>query len=210
MLMPEDYRPEWRLGELYHLNLLSLANVGYVISRDRLVDKSLAPIREAKAPWSSLSTREKTKINLKANFNGLEELYIYRNLNVFPRFFSVPGLKPFDTGREVLEGMAAASLEALRATAFVEQNQLPKGLSLDRRYGPVEITLDRYTSDEIKLTVKAKNDAVLIVTNSFSPFWTAEIDGIKTPIFPAYHAFWGVALPAGAKSVTFRFDPPYR
>lgn len=210
MLMPEDYRPEWKLNDLYRLKFLSLANVGHLVSRDRLTDPSLEPIREPDAPWSSLSTRGRTAVNVKANFRGLEHLYVYKNKNAFPRFFTVSALKPFKTGREVLDGMAAASLETLRTTAFVEQSKLPKDFSLNQRFARADIKLDRYISDEIKLTVKADGKAVLIVTNSFSPFWTAEVDGAQTPIFPAYHAFWGIALPQGAKSVTFRFDPPYR
>lgn len=210
MLMPEDYRSEWQLGDLFNLNLLSLANVGYLVSRDRLVDKSLTPIREAKAPWSSLSHRERTKINLKANFNGLEELYIYKNRNVFPRFFSVPALKAFDTGRNVLDALAKASADDLRNAAFVEKGVLPKELSTDRRYGNALIKLIRYTSDEIKLAVQGDDETILIVTNTYSPFWKADVNGTETPMFPAYHAFWGIHLPPGSNTVTFRFSPPYR
>jgi hypothetical protein len=110
----------------------------------------------------------------------------------------------------VLAAMAAATVDEFRNAAFVEKGTLPAGLSTDRRYGAADITLERYGSDEIRLAVSVDKDALLIVTNSFSPFWVAEIDGKRAPLFPAYHAFWGLALPAGATSVVFRFEPPYR
>ena len=41
------------------------------------------------------------------------------------------------------------------------------------------------------------------------PFWKVEIDGVRAKIFPAYHALWGVRVPAKAKSIVFRYEPPY-
>ena len=209
-LFPDTYQPEWELSKLYHLNFLSLANVGYVLSRDRLTDPSLKAIREMPRPWSALSKRERTRVNIRGNFTGREYFFIYQNQNVFPRFFTVKNIKTFKTGKAVLAAMAGASITELRSTAFVENNALPPGLLIDKDYEAVEIRLDHYESDEIRLEVKSEGPAVLIVNNSFSPFWKVEIDGRLGKIFPAYHAFWGVHLPQGAKSVVFRYDPPYR
>jgi hypothetical protein len=209
MLYPDEYLPRVPLGELYNLNILSLLNVGYLVSREQLVDASLAPVRSAKTPWSSLGRLEKAKINIRANFQGREHLYIYRNRGVFPRFFSVPRIKTFATGRLVLEAMANASGEDLRKIVFVEKKHLPAGLSADQSFGTLDIKLETYTNDKIKLRVTADQASVLIVANSFSPFWKVEIDGVRAEIFPAYHALWGVRVPTGAKSVVFWYDPPY-
>jgi hypothetical protein len=209
-LFPDNYQPEWDLSKLYNLNFLSLANVGYLLSKERLTDPSLIAVREMARPWSALSKREKARINVRGNFAGREHLFIYRNQNVFPRFFTVTNIKPFKTGKAVLAAMGEASIKELRSTAFVENNALPSGLSIEKAYGNAEIRLDHYENDVIRLSIKSKKPAILIVTNSFSPFWIVEIDGKTGEIFPAYHAFWGVYLPDGAKSVVFRYDPPYR
>jgi len=210
MLFPDDYKRERRLQDYYGLNLLSLANVAYFVSRDRLSDDSLVPIREPKAPWSSLSLREKARINVRANFTGREHLYIYRNRDAFPRFFTVDRIKPFKTGKAVLDAMAKASVDELRRAVFVEKRMLPASLSAEKEYGDADIQLEQYTSDEIRLGIKSEQPAILIVGNSFSPYWKVEIDGKSSKIFPAYHAFWGLALPNGARSVVFRYAPPYR
>jgi len=209
MLYPDEFLPRVQLDELYNLNILSLLNVGYLVSRERLIGKSLLPIRSEEKSWSSLSRLEKAKINLRANFRGREYLYIYRNRDVFPRFFSVPRIKTFETGRQVLEALANASREELRKTVFVEKKELPAGLLVDQTYGTLDIKLDTYTNDKIKLRVTSDQPSVLIVANSYVPFWTVEIDGIRSKIFPAYHALWGVRVPAKSTSIVFRYEPPY-
>ena len=209
MLYPDEFKPRIQLENLYNLNILSLLNVGYLVSREQLVSETLLPVRSEEKPWSSLSRLEKAKINIRANLQGREHLYIYRNRDVFPRFFSAPRIKTFETGRQVLEAMARASLDQLRQTVFVEKNQLPAGLSVDQSFGALDIKLETYTNDKIKLRVTTDQPSLLIVGNSYSPFWKVEIDGIESKLFPAYHALWGVRVPAKAKSIVFRYEPPY-
>jgi len=118
-LFPDTYQPEWRLAKLYNLNFLSLANVGYILTRERLTDPSLEPIREMARPWSAYTRREQTRINIKANFTDREQLYFYRNQDAFPRFFSVNTIAPFKDDEAVLDAIAKASVGELRSTVFV-------------------------------------------------------------------------------------------
>lgn len=209
-LYPAIYRPEWRLGDLYHLNLLSLANVGYLLSRDRLSDSSLEPVREIPRPWSARSTREKVVANIEANFRGLEDFYIYRNADVLPRFFTVSGISVFDDGSSLLDAMAKAPASKLRRTLFVSRADLPAGMAPNRVFSSREVRLVHYGKDEIQLSIDGEGDAFLVVTNSYSPFWQVEIDGEAGVIVPAYHTFWGVPIPASARSVVFTYRPPYK
>jgi len=75
--------------------------------------------------------------------------------------------------------------------------------------GDIEIRLAEYTSDYIRISLKADRPSVLSILNTYPPFWTAKIDSKDARIFPAYHAFWGIYIPAGSKDVVFRFKPPY-
>lgn len=208
-LFPNAFQPSARVGENFNLNLLSLLNVSYLVSRDRLTDKSLVPIREMASSWSSLDHAEKAKISLRANVLGREHLFIYRNQDAFPRFFSAPRIRTFETGKQVLRALAGASLDELRGEVFVESGILPDSLSADRSYGRVDVRVVNYASDVIELAVETVELSVLIAGNGFSPYWVCEIDGVRTPVFPAYHALWGVAVPPGAKSIVFRYAPPY-
>jgi uncharacterized membrane protein YfhO len=105
--------------------------------------------------------------------------------------------------------MAKATREDLRRAVYVETKQLPAGVSDDQSYGTLDIKLETYTNDEITLRVASEKSSILIVANSYAPFWKVEIDGIRSKVFPAYHALWGVRVPAKAKSIVFRYEPPY-
>jgi uncharacterized membrane protein YfhO len=47
----------------------------------------------------------------------------------------------------------------------------------------------------------------LLLLEAWHPGWTATVDGQPTAVYPADHAFLGVALPPGRHVVRFRFAP---
>ncbi|MBT8005559.1 MAG: YfhO family protein [Rhodospirillales bacterium] len=209
-LFPDTYRPTWQLANIYRLNLLSLANVGYLLSRDRLTDSSLVPIRKMPRPWSAMKAREKALENIKANFYGRSYFNIYKNTTVIPRFFTVSGINVANGADNLLNDMSKASVSLLRQQAFVSKLDLPRGFDSTQTFSRRQVTVEQYEKDQIRLTLSSGGPALLIATNSYSPFWTVEIDGVESEIFPAYHTFWGVQIPAGAKSIVFRYRPPYK
>jgi hypothetical protein len=206
MLIPEDHKPARALADLYHLNMLSLANVGYFVSRDRLTDDSLELIHDSPQPWSALSTAEKIRINIAANFHGREYLYVYRNRNVLPRIFSVSQLQTFNSVQETIDAVARSPVSELRSTALVTASDLPP--NVNRTFTPVMFQLTHYLSDAVELAVQSDGDGLLVVTNSFSPFWQCEADGKPVSLFPVYHAFWGLAVPAHASRIRCAYHPP--
>jgi len=74
----------------YDLNLLSLANVKYIISRKPLEGNKLVLLqsqyREEIKDWKQLTNTQKVFYFLKGRYFG-PSLYIYENKNVLPRFF---------------------------------------------------------------------------------------------------------------------------
>ena len=210
LVNPAEHRPQWELAELFDPELLALANVRYLISRDRITGPGLISLHQPERPWSVLSRRAKVEANLRANFTGRTHLYVYEYVHALPRFFLVERLRLLPTGDEVLDAMAAAGRDELAKTAFVEAPGLPSGLTEKPPLGGGSVRLEHYAGDEIRLSVDLDGAAVLVVTNAYSPYWKADVDGVETPIFPADHAFWGVALPATAHAVVFRYEPPYR
>jgi len=203
LLMSHDnHQYEGRnIGGLYQLNMLSLANIGYVVSRDRLLDPSLKAIIESSVSWISLSVAEKILHNIKGNFTGRQNLFIYENRDVLPRFFSLQNIRKFDRDQDVLEAIATASIKQLRTTLFINKDDLPPVLQEVASFQPAEISLESYQSDEIHLSVLGTGQILLFVGNNFSPYWSAYVDEVVVPIFPANHAFWGVVLPKGAKKI---------
>lgn len=208
MLSPDDHREEFRLGVLYRLNMLSLANVGWLVSRDRLNDPELELVEDGGRPWNSVTTFEKIKRSVIANFLGRDHLFIYRNTKVLPRFFSVDTVSPQADGRAVLKAVAAMPVEELRHRVVAEAATLPRGLDASRRFAPAEFRLLRASSDALELAVEGDGPTLLVVSNSYSPFWSCLADDQPVDIFPAYHAFWGILLPPGTRHVSCTYRSP--
>jgi hypothetical protein len=210
-LLPVEVRPEWRFGDFVNLNLLSLANAGLIVSRDKLTDPELQLISGPQRPWSSLTRDEKIKVNLKANFDGKKPLYLYKNPQVLPRAFTLDRLQLFDTDQEVLKALGQASLEELAHTGFINKSDLPPGLDPSAKLGLKTTTVSEYSGDKIVVDFAPSNSpTILLVSNTYSPYWKSSVDDKETQIFPLDHTFWGLMIPANAKQVIFRYKAPYR
>jgi len=66
--------------------------------------------------------------------------------------------------------------------------------------------LDYYSSDEIQLTVNSESDALLIVTNNYSHFWTATVDDDPQDVYPVDFTFQCVWVPSGQRIVKFIYS----
>jgi uncharacterized membrane protein YfhO len=71
--------------------------------------------------------------------------------------------------------------------------------------GRARITL--YTQQRVELAIEAAQPALLVLTDSAYPGWTARVDGASAPILATDVAFRGVLVPAGSHSVTFEYAP---
>jgi hypothetical protein len=209
MLTTNDHKAARRIGDIYRLNLLSLANVGYLISRDRLTDTSLVPVVESSVGWSTLSAKEKVWRMFADNFQGRRNLFIYRNRDVLPRMFAAETLRRLPAAPDVLNAIAESAVEDLRREIFVESTHWPGNVSVGQKFAPAQLKLESYASDEIRVSVKGNGPALLFVGNSYSPYWTARANGREIQMFPANHAFSGAVLPAGTTKLIFRYEPPY-
>jgi hypothetical protein len=209
MLNPSDHKSEWNLAAEFNVNLLSLANMKYIISRDHLKSPNLIMLRNIDKAWHSLSEMEKIKSNFKENFSGRTSLFVYENSDVFPRIFLANNVRGFDSPISVLNAMKTASINELREFVFLENKHLPNDLKGKDLSGRGKIILQRYTPDEMAINIKLAGDAMMVVTNGYSPYWSAEIDERPAEIFPVYHTFWGIYLPKSAQKVTFKYEAPW-
>jgi len=202
-----SHSPERRFSDIFRLNLLSMVNVGWVASRDKLVDPELKLTRGSDIPWSALSKWDKIKANIRANFFGRDVMYVYRNRSALLRFISPARVEVLGDGESVLRAMANADITELSETLFISKDDLPPALETDATYAPLIIKPVSYENDEIRLRIAAgSNGGILVGFNSWSPFWSVLIDGKPAHLFPANHAFWGVRIPSGNHDVIFRYS----
>jgi hypothetical protein len=193
----------------YNLEMLSLAGARYLFSRDQIVDQRLVPIHEPPAPWNSMGRREKIRTAIRENFTGRELLYIYKNESALPRAFVVGEVTVFEGKEALLEALASADISTLRSMAFFNVDDI-EGVTLNLSVGGGNAAIRRYDSDVLEVDVSSEGAALLVITNSFAKFWKCYVDDRETKILPAYHAFWGIPIPAGARTVKCTYSPPYR
>lgn len=211
-LFPPEARPtNLVFRDYYNLNLLSLANTRYFISRAKLQDPNLLPVSEIEKPFYSLSPLDMVKIRLKENFSGNYYFYIYENKAAFPRFFLANKIRTFPDHKTLLQAMGEVSIADLRGTLYTEEKFVRHPHLQPLTASKSTIKISQYSSDRISLEVSANGTAVLVVSNTYSPFWKAIINGVAKDIFPVYDTFWGVYLDPGEnQKIEFWYDPPYR
>ena len=203
---------ELRFSDYYRLELLSLANVRYIISRHPVQDErlSLLPsaVRDAQVRWASRDKKPKLLDILRGRAQGMP-LFVYENRETFPRYFLVSGATVFEDETALLAALKYATHDDLRSTAY-----LVRGDAVDvplTRPGTQSgaVTILRQTPDQVELEVVTDSPALLVAATSFSPYWKATIDGLGVPVLPAYHTFQRVTVPTGTHRVSLGYEPPY-
>ncbi len=194
-------------AKFFRLNLLSLANTKYIISRHPLLDPSLIPL-VTQRPWYSMRRWERIRLRLSENLLGKRYFYIYENRTCLPRFFFA-GRKEVAPDEEALwASVASAEAAMLKRTVHVSAVHAgsigPLGFQRSE-LRPAETGPDRWV-----LEYSLDGPGVLVVGNSYSPLWECRINGRQRPIFPAYGTFWGVYVEPGSGTIEFRYKPPYR
>jgi hypothetical protein len=220
---PSDGAPDENFAGQYNLDLLSLANVRFIISPYPLRDENLALVP------SSRRDRLETLQSLRtpAKFAGLlsgewpwRPLYVYENRRVLPRFIFVDRVELFDRADDVLTAMRGMCADEFRHTALVCRRDVPSGAPLEQLAGSTsassrggdsaaDVNVISQSADRIELEVHAPTAGIVTLANSFSPYWKAQVDAAPADVFPVNHTFQGVYVPAGKHRVVLEYKPPY-
>ena len=201
-----DLRGQWRLADFVNMNMLSMINGGYIVSRDRLTDDQLILVSGPDHSWSDLSQKDKILTNLAANFSARRPIFIYKNPSALPRAYTVDRVQGFKNDAELLAALGTADQTTLAHTVFIDTSSMQTSIKLSR---PEVLSL-HVGADTLSVEIAASNlPTVLVVSNSFSPYWQCRVDGDDGKLFPANHAFWGLFMPAGTKKAACEYKPPY-
>jgi hypothetical protein len=134
-------------------------------------------------------------------FRGKSGLKIYRNPDVFPRFWTaheavgakrpdlIAGLRTADLRQQVLLADAAA-VPALDKCAATDEVKV-----LERR------------NSRLLLNVHMACKGMVIASETFFPGWVATSDGRPTPVYEADGALRGLVVDAGTHRVEFHYRP---
>jgi hypothetical protein len=207
---PEDEKVSFQ--GYYDLELLSLANVKYIISALPIQDDNLAllpPKVDNKESGKQNQRRLASPLDRLRGQRARRPLYIYENQRVLPRFFLARHSRLFDEPSQALAALGRASYSDLGSIAYITQGDA-EGLAVGQLGGlGGTVSLRNYSSSRITLDVRAYSSAILVVANTYSPYWKVWIDHIQTRVFPVNHTFQGVYVDAGQHEITLEYAPPY-
>ena len=211
-LFTDDGHPlELDVKDYFRLNLLSLANVRYILTTVPLRSPNLELVAKTRPDrfWDDLTSMEKLRRRLGENFSG-RPVMVYRNRSALRRWFLAADVAFYRDVSELDSRLAETPARELARTALFEAGDAAAFAGATTFDATGRIDVEDYTPDRIVLRVAAKGRTALVVSNTFSPFWRCTVDGIETRILPAYGTFWGVPIGPGEHRVEFRYDPPYR
>jgi Bacterial membrane protein YfhO len=156
---------------------------------------------------------EVTQARAKAKYQQVyrdDEVRIYENAAAMPRAFLVGQAVVARDDRAALSRLQDADID-VRRTVIIE-GPPPTGVALPAnvvseadQVGTASVA--SYENEGVQIRTSSLHDAMLVLTDPYYPGWVARIDGHEAPILRADYLFRAVAVPAGAHTVTFSFEP---
>ena len=70
------------------------------------------------------------------------------------------------------------------------------------------VTWERPAPSRLRLTTRPDRPALVVVTESHHPGWSARVNGVPAPVHRVDNLFLGIEVPAGESAVELRFRPP--
>ncbi|KPA09290.1 membrane protein [Candidatus Magnetomorum sp. HK-1] len=201
-------------SDIFNNNMLSLLNVKYIFSTRPLRNISLKSIdfplnTELERGWNK-RFKIRTFEFLTGKYIPYFPIYVYENHNVLPRYFLVGKIKQFNDPEALLQNLKTSSIIDLRENAFVMENDINqtwKKTLNGKSHGSV--SLKQQSQDQLILETNSDKSSILIVSQTYTPFWTVYVDDIKQKIFAVDYTLQGVFLTKGKHTVSFVYSPTY-
>ena len=131
--------------------------------------------------------------------------YVFTNPYAWPRAFVAGEVHTAANGSEVLDALAALPRGAA-PLALVEKGDISLDVPTDNGAQGEAVVL---VSEPERVVVRASTDrpTMFVLLDTDLPGWTADVDGVGTPIVRTNYLFRGIVLPAGSHTVTFQYAP---
>ncbi|HUJ09431.1 MAG TPA: hypothetical protein VL171_05340 [Verrucomicrobiae bacterium] len=71
-----------------------------------------------------------------------------------------------------------------------------------------DVQLVRENNERIRMHLKAARDCLVVISESYYPFWHAEVDGRAADVLRVSCGVMGLELPAGSHDIVLRYQPP--
>jgi Bacterial membrane protein YfhO len=143
---------------------------------------------------------------LQAFNNG--EIVIFENRSVLPRAWLVPlsGMEIFRKVDMEVDRLKSADFDPLKSVTISDMSSAPSTTQTEHNFnGFADVVESGIT--RLAIRTQASAPAVLVVSQTYYPGWTAMVDGKLTPTLAADVTLTGIPVPAGAHEVQLVFQP---
>ena len=168
------------LGPEYR-GLLDLLGVRYYVARNDLRPYGLVPVVEG----------------------------LWRSASALPRVSFVPAFQRVADGDEMRNRVLNTAFDPRRAVLLEASVPLPAGFKApaEARPGAAEtpVRIQEYTATNVRASVLAPSDGLLLFGETRYPGWEAVVDGAPAALLPADLSFYALPVAAGPHRVEFRF-----
>lgn len=102
-----------------------------------------------------------------------------------------------------------ARADAVKYESVYRDGETPKWPLLNGEVVPfTDVQLAREDAQRVRIRLTAPRDCLVVIAESYYPYWHAAVDGKPTEVLRVSCAFMGVNLPAGAHEIVLRYEPP--
>jgi hypothetical protein len=129
--------------------------------------------------------------------------FVYEVDNALPKAYLVPQVVVAPTRDSALKVMTQPTWDPSH-TAVVDR---PLPMALPNSVLGAEVKLVSYEPDDIVISTRSNQPALLVVSDNYYDGWEATLDNKPVPIIRTNHTMRGIATPAGAHTVTMRYRP---
>jgi hypothetical protein len=158
--------------------------------------------QEIPAGWKRVASGiQPPFLTLRGGKAEMTKYEVWENITPLPRAMVVGQATTLKAGEDSIAALARCNF---REEVLLLKDVLPDG----PRAEPRESTIERYTPNEVVIQVDATAPGYLVLSDAWSPGWTASVDGASVGILRANMAFRAVLVPPGKHTVQFRFWPP--
>jgi hypothetical protein len=163
--------------------LLGMLNIGYLAGIDG-------------------SPQQPSELNRLEAVAQVSNVRWYQNPVVLPRFFLVPHVHFSSDEKDALAYLARPDFRPAEE-AVVETNDFRATEPL----GEGAVRVDRYSANQVELTVTATKPAFLVSSEVLYPGWTATVNGKRAPLYMTNGAFRGLWLDRGTNQIVMSYWP---
>ena len=180
-------------------NLLNMMNVKYVVSTPPITSPDFELVHSnntiPKDPEKRKEFEQSATIKIYENKKALPHAYLVSQCTV---------IKSEKTYKKVLQS------KTFNPEKILLLDEEPKDYSCEEKEVPAiqePVRIDSYKSNEVELTINARERKLLFLSDSYYPGWKAYINGKKTPIYRANYLFRAIVVESGESQVRFEYDP---